>query len=113
MLDDYCALVEQGAVWVAVEQEVVLGVLVLLETEEGFCIETIAVRPEAHGHGVGGQLLSYAELQAKKFGYASLYLSTHRLMSESQAVYVHLGYVEFDRRIVNGYDRIFFRKQLV
>jgi hypothetical protein len=34
-------------------------------------------------------------------------------MHESQLVYAHLGYVEFDRRIVNGYDRIFVRKQLV
>ena len=39
-------------------------------------------------------------------------LSTHRLMAESQAVYTHLGYVEFDQRTVNGFDRMFFRKQL-
>ena len=112
MLDDYRVLVEQGSVRVAVQGSNTLGVLVLLETEEGFCIETIAVRPSAQGLGIGRKLMTFAELQAKQSGYASLYLSTHRLMSESQAVYVHLGYVEFDRRIVNGYDRIFFRKQL-
>ena len=93
-----------------IEQAKIVGVLVLLETEEGFCIETIAVRPDAQGLGVGGTLMAYAEQMASQFGYTSLYLSTHRLMRESQAVYAHLGYVEFDQRMVNGYDRIFVRK---
>jgi len=110
MLDDYQALVEQGVVYVACRQAKIVGVLVLLETEEGFCIETIAVRPDAQGLGVGGTLMAYAEQMASQSGYTSLYLSTHRLMRESQAVYAHLGYVEFDQRMVNGYDRIFVRK---
>ena len=112
MLDDYQTLVEQGAVWVAVKQADILGVLVLSETGEGFCIETIAVRPNAQGLGIGRQLLTHAEILAKQSGYSSLYLSTHRLMDESQSVYAHVGYVEFDRRTVKGYDRIFVRKQL-
>ena len=112
MLDDYRALVEQGVVTVACQKEEIVGVLVLLETDEGFCIETIAVLPNAQGFGLGARLLSFAEVTAKRSGYTSIYLSTHRLMAESQAVYAHLGYVEFDRRIVNGYDRIFVRKQL-
>ena len=112
MLDDYRALVEQGVVTVACQQGEIVGVLVLLETDEGFCIETIAVIPDAQGGGLGARLMSFAEIVAKQSGYASIYLSTHRLMVESQAVYAHLGYVEFDQRIVNGYDRIFVRKQL-
>lgn len=113
MLDDYQMLVRQGAVWVAVQQTDVLGVLVLSETDEGFCIETIAVRPNAQGLGIGRKLLSHAEILAKQSGHSSIYLSTHRLMHESQSVYAHVGYVEFDRRMVKGYDRIFVRKQIV
>jgi len=113
MLDDYRALVGQGVVTVACQKEEIVGVLVLLETDEGFCIETIAVLPSAQGFGLGARLLSFAQTTAKQSGYASLYLSTHRLMVESQAMYAHLGYVEFDQRIVNGFDRIFFRKQLL
>ena len=112
MLDDYRALVEQGAVTVACREQDIVGVLVLSETDEGFCIETIAVRPDAQGLGLGARLLSFAEASAKQSGYSSIYLSTHRLMVESQAVYAHCGYVEFDQRIVNGFDRIFVRKQL-
>jgi len=112
MLDDYQALVRQGVVSVACQQDQIVGVLVLLVTEDGFCIETIAVRPNAQGLGIGSRLLVFAEVMARKSGYSSIYLSTHKLMHESQSVYAHLGYVEFDRRIVHGYDRIFVRKQL-
>jgi GNAT superfamily N-acetyltransferase len=112
MLDDYQTLVGEGSVWVAVQQADIMGVLVLSETDEGFCIETIAVHPDAQGLGVGRKLLTHAEILAKQFGHTSLYLSTHRLMHESQSVYAHIGYVEFDRRTVKGYDRIFVRKQL-
>ena len=113
MLDDYQSLIEQSVVYVACQQEEIVGVLVLLETDEGFRIETIAVLPSAQGIGIGGKLLAFAEAVALNLGYISIYLSTHRLMYESQAVYAHFGYVEFDRRIVNGYDRIFIRKQLL
>jgi N-acetylglutamate synthase-like GNAT family acetyltransferase len=113
MLDDYHSLVTQQAVYVACKDQEIVGAVVLLETEEGFCIETIAVHPNAQGLGVGGQLLACAEHMARQFGYKSLYLSTHRLMHESQAVYAHLGYVEFDQRVVNGYDRIFMRKSIL
>jgi GNAT superfamily N-acetyltransferase len=112
MLDDYQALVRQGVVYVACQRGDVVGVLVLLATGEGFCIETIAVRPNTQGIGIGSRLLAYAETIAKQSGYSSIYLSTHRLMHESQRVYAHMGYVEFARRIVHGYDRIFVRKQL-
>lgn len=112
MLDDYQSLVGDGAVWVSVQHTDVLGAMVLSETDEGFCIETIAVRPNAQGLGIGRKLLAHAEILAKQSGHSSLYLSTHRLMIESQSVYAHVGYVEFDRRTVKGYDRIFVRKQL-
>lgn len=112
MLDDYQTLVRQGVVYVSCQQDEIVGVLVLMVTGEGFCIETIAVRPDAQGLGIGTRLLSFSERMAKQTGYTSIYLSTHKLMHESQRVYAHLGYVEFDRRIVHGYDRIFVRKQL-
>jgi len=112
MLEDYQASVEKSVVWVATQQNDILGVLVLFETAEGFCIETIGIRPGAQGLGIGGKLITHAENLARESGYSSIYLSTHRLMFESQSVYAHLGFVEFDRRTVNGYDRIFVRKQL-
>ena len=113
MLDDYQSLIEQSVVYVACQQEEIVGVLVLLETDEGFRIETIAVLPSAQGIGIGGKLLAFAEAVALNLGYISIYLSTHRMMYESQAIYAHFGYVEFDQRVINGYDRLFIRKKLL
>jgi hypothetical protein len=33
-------------------------------------------------------------------------------MTENQVLYAKLGYVEYDRRIEDGYSRIFMRKML-
>jgi hypothetical protein len=33
-------------------------------------------------------------------------------MTENQALYSRIGYVVFDHRVVNGYPRVFMRKQL-
>ena len=33
-------------------------------------------------------------------------------MIEDRALYARIGYVQYDRRVVDGYDRIFFRKAL-
>jgi hypothetical protein len=33
-------------------------------------------------------------------------------MHENRALYTRVGYVEYDHRVVNGYPRVFMRKQL-
>jgi hypothetical protein len=33
-------------------------------------------------------------------------------MTENQVLYSRIGYVAFDHRVVNGYPRVFMRKQL-
>jgi GNAT superfamily N-acetyltransferase len=83
-----------------------------LVTDEGFYLDNVAVRPSAKGTGVGRTLLELAEAEAKRQGYSSIYLATHELMHENRALYTRVGYREYDRRVVNGYPRVFFRKPL-
>ena len=42
----------------------------------------------------------------------SVYLCTNAKMTENQVFYPRLGYVEYERKIEAGYDRIFYRKRL-
>jgi ribosomal protein S18 acetylase RimI-like enzyme len=93
------------------DQEIV-GVLVLAHTEEGFCLDNIAVRPDWQGSGIGRQLLQLAESEAGRQGFDSIYLYTNELMSENRALYRKIGYRDYDRRIVDGYRRVFLRKRL-
>ena len=45
-------------------------------------------------------------------GYDSIYLYTQEIMTENQALYERIGYVEYARRHEIGLDRIYMRKQL-
>ena len=112
MLEDFDNTVSAAQVYVAELKGCVVGVVVLKVTEEGFYLDNVAVRPTEQGTGVGRRLLELAESEAKRQGYKSIYLATHELMHENRALYSRIGYVEYDHRMVNGYPRVFFRKQL-
>lgn len=110
MLDDYAAVVKNRQVTVADYFGVVAGVLVLAVTEEGFLLENIAVLPSHRG--IGRLLLQRAEDEARRQGYDSIYLYTHEKMTENQALYRKIGYVEYDHRSEQGLARVFMRKKL-
>jgi GNAT superfamily N-acetyltransferase len=96
-----------------VEKDVqIVGVLVLCIKDEGFLLDVIAVEPLAQGMGIGRLLLKFAETEAQRQGYKSIYLYTHEKMIENQTLYSKIGYVEFDRRFENGLARVYMRKQL-
>jgi GNAT superfamily N-acetyltransferase len=112
MLLDFPEMIAAGKVWVAEIAGRLVGVLVQYETETGFYIDTVAALPELQGTGVGRALLQFAEREATRRGYDSLYLCTNAKMTENQAFYPKIGYVEYERKIDQGYDRIFYRKTL-
>jgi N-acetylglutamate synthase-like GNAT family acetyltransferase len=112
MLEDFEDTVRDAQVHVAELDGRVVGVAVLKITDEGFYLDNVAVRPSAQGAGVGRKLLELVESEALRHGFRSVYLATHELMHENRALYTRVGYVEYDHRVVNGYPRVFFRKQL-
>ena len=112
MLEDFQETVSTAQVHVVESNGRIVGVAVLLVTDEGFYLDNVAVRPSAKGTGVGRTLLELAEAEAKRQGYSSIYLATHELMHENRALYTRVGYREYGRRVVNGYPRVFFRKPL-
>jgi GNAT superfamily N-acetyltransferase len=112
MLADYPKIIAAGQVWVAEIDNAVVGVLVQYETESGFYIDTVAVLPALHGTGIGRALLLFAESEAIRRGFRSVYLCTNIKMTENQVFYPKIGYVEYERKLDQGYDRIFYRKQL-
>lgn len=112
MLEDYVDVIGNSQVHVAIANSRVVGAIVLKVTEEGFYVDNVSVRPSVKGHGVGRLLLELAESEARRQGFASIYLATHELMTENRALYSRIGYVEYDRRVVNGFPRVFFRKAL-
>ena len=108
----YPTLIAEGRVWVAELDAQLEGVLLQYETQDGFYVDTVAVSAKCRGTGVGRALLEFAEAEAVRRGFTSIYLCTNAKMTENQALYTKLGYVEYDRRTEAGYDRVFYRKAL-
>lgn len=112
MLLDFEAHARDRQIWVAVAADAIVGVLVQYQTPEGFYIDTVASHPRVRGCGVGRALLVFAEREAARGGFGSLYLCTNSKMFENQALYTKVGYVEYERKHMDGYDRIYYRKSL-
>lgn len=109
---NYGKAIEAQRVTLAEAASLLLGVLIVDLTPEGFLIENVAVRPEHQSRGVGAELLRLAEAKAKASAAAQLYLFTHERMARNIAIYEHLGFEQYDRRVKDGNTLVFMRKQL-
>jgi GNAT superfamily N-acetyltransferase len=112
MTHDYATVISTQQVTVAERCGQIVGLLVLGITDEGFLIDNVAVAPLHRGEGLGRTLLAFAEAEALRSGFDSIYLFTHEKMAENLALYAALGYVEFDRRSSGSFSLVFMRKQL-
>jgi GNAT superfamily N-acetyltransferase len=113
MTADYEALIGRHEVWVACEDDTLEGVLVLhVAGQDALLLENVAVTPAKQGRGIGRALLGFAEQYARDLGLSEIVLYTNELMTENLRLYPRLGYVETDRRVEDGYSRVYFRKAL-
>ena len=112
MTDDYAEVIANQRVTVAESHGNIMGVIVLTVDDEGFLIDNVAVDPSYRGKGLGRALLEFAEAEARRAGFDSIYLYTHEKMTENLALYARIGYVEFDRRSQGDFSLVYMRKQL-
>ena len=110
MTADYSSLVEAGHVWLAKQSEEVVGLLVLESKGDHLLLENIAVASKTRGRGVGRQLLSFAEDQARLLGLPEIRLYTGEVMTQNLHYYPRHGYVETHRGYEDGHHRVYFSK---
>jgi ribosomal protein S18 acetylase RimI-like enzyme len=108
---DHAANVAAGLVYVTGNPEVI-GLVVLEARPDHLFLDSIAVRPDAHGQGVGRTLLAFVDARARALGLHEVRLYTNALMWENQAIYPRYGYEIVERRTDGPYDRIHYRKRL-
>jgi O-6-methylguanine DNA methyltransferase len=111
MTAEYRSLISRRRVYV-LESDSVIGVVVLHLAYPVLWIDNLAVPPTHQGRGLGRQLLEFAERHARDSGIDTLQLYTNALMTENIALYAHVGYQEFERRLQDGFRRVFMRKVL-
>nr|WP_280637982.1 GNAT family N-acetyltransferase [Shimia sp. R9_2] len=78
-------------VWV-LEDEDLLGVLMLTLSPPQAHLMNVAVAPKARGRGIGGQLILFAITQATEAGCAEIALATHAQMPENVTLYDRYGW---------------------
>jgi ribosomal protein S18 acetylase RimI-like enzyme len=113
MTEDYAEVINNYRVTIAESHQTIVGVIVLTVTDEGFLIANVAVDPSYRGKGLGKALLEFAEAEARREGFNSIYLYTHEKMTENIALYKKIGYIEYDRRSQGDFSLVYMRKQLV
>jgi ribosomal protein S18 acetylase RimI-like enzyme len=108
MLADYGALIANGQVQVLEANGAVLGALVLETKADHVFVDVLAVRPECQRQGHGRRLMAFAEAEARRQGLDEIRLYTHEVMTGALALYPALGYRESERRVEDGYARVYF-----
>ncbi|MEU5523103.1 GNAT family N-acetyltransferase [Streptomyces sp. NPDC047860] len=115
---DHAANVAAGRVFVAEEPHGaagtarVAGLVVVEPREDHLYLDIIAVRPDAHGTGLGRLLLEFVDAHARALGLPEIRLYTNAMMWENQQIYPKFGYEAVERRVTGPYDRIHYRKRL-
>ena len=111
MTDDYTEVIKNYRVTLAERGQTIVGMIVLTVTDDGFLIDNVAVEPSSRGKGIGKALLAFAEAEARRGGFDSIYLYTHEKMTENIALYSRIGYVEYERRSQEDFSLVYMRKQ--
>ncbi len=112
MTDDYAEVIANRRVTVAESDGTIVGLIVLAVDDEEFLIDNVVVDPSHRGKGLGRALLEFAESEARRAGFDSIYLYTHEKMAENLALYSRIGYVEYERRSQGEFSIVYMRKHL-
>ncbi|KAK1976094.1 acetyltransferase [Colletotrichum cereale] len=75
-------------------------------------INNLVVAPAAQGHGFGRVLMRCAEDVARACHCTNLQLYTNVKMFENLVLYPKMGFVETERKTEDGYERVYFRRDL-
>ena len=93
----------EGPVWIAVENDKIVGTVSVVLKDDWLYIRGMAVDPAARGHQIGWRLLDCAEEFAKKGKCIGLFLSTTPFLSRAINLYENYGF----SRSEDGPDNLF------
>ncbi len=107
---DFASQIASGQVYVAMCGASLIGYVVFYAEGDHLHLENVAVFPDYSGKGIGKKLVEYVEQTARDKSLNAVRLYTNTVMTENLAMYPKLGYMETERKIQDGFSRIFFRK---
>lgn len=93
----------EGPVWVALRGEAIVGTVAAVLKDDGAYVRSMAIAPDARGHGLGAQLLELVEGFARRHGMTRLFLSTTPFLDDAIRLYERHGL----RRTTEGPQTLF------
>jgi N-acetylglutamate synthase-like GNAT family acetyltransferase len=75
-------------------------------------INNVVVDAGSQGRGYGYWMMEHVETEGRERGLSSVTLYTNVKMIENVQFYGKLGFVEMERKMEDGFERIYFRKSL-
>jgi ribosomal protein S18 acetylase RimI-like enzyme len=112
MLADYGSLIAAGEIHVLESDDMLGGFIVMRPLDGRLFVENVAVDPARQGQGHGRRLMAFAEIYASGLGLPALRLYTNQVMHETIPFYESLGFAVSERRLEDGYRRIYLEKPL-
>ncbi|KAJ5130090.1 uncharacterized protein N7515_006129 [Penicillium bovifimosum] len=114
MSEDWYQVIRTREVLVLRDDKRTLGSITYYKDEEtnSLKVDNVVVDPTAQGRGYGVHMIHYAEMEAQKHGLPSVTLFTNVKMFENIGFYARLGFMEIDRRVEDGLERVYFCKKL-
>lgn len=97
MDSDYLSEILNYPTWVVDADGIILGGLIMVFDNQKASLANIAIDLKVQGLGIGGELMQFAEAQAKEKRYSELHLATHILLEENISLYQHLDWEETSR----------------
>lgn len=83
---------DEGPVWVAMDGDTMIGTVSGMPEPERFYVRSMAVRPDAQGHGIGQRLLEPLESYARENGFERMYLYTTHVLPGAKRLYEKNGF---------------------
>ncbi len=112
MTADYDKLVETHSLYVLRVGSNVVGSVLISTDNDSMKVNNLVVDPSAQGRGYGRVLMDHAEDMARAQGLAAVTLFTNERMHENIALYTKIGFTETGRKTEDGFNRVFFRKNV-
>ncbi|MEM8750684.1 MAG: GNAT family N-acetyltransferase [Pseudomonadota bacterium] len=112
MMTDFGAATASDQASILEQDGHAVGYAVAYLKRDAFFVENIAILPGAQGTGLGRFMMAALEAQARSKGARAIELYTNAAMHENLDFYASLGFEQTDRQVQDGFDRVFFRKEL-
>ncbi len=90
--DEVVTRFDEGPIWVAVDEDEIVGTVSVVPEPEWLYIRSMAVSPKAQGLGIGNKMLQEAERYAADKGFDMLFLYTTYFSASAIKLYEKNGF---------------------